>query len=121
MDFFIIESGKILTKSIIQFIITLVIGSILLHLATGFLGFKNRSITKAIGTVLTGDIIAFFLGFIPILGQFLGLISFWFIIKKIYDVGWIKAILAWIMSILITFIIAIIILFLLGFSIFIIN
>jgi hypothetical protein len=117
MNFINIQIGSLLTRSIIQFFITLIVGAVLLHLATGVLAFKKRSLKKAVGTVLTGDILAFFLGFIPLIGQILGLFGFWFIIKKMYEVGWIKAIIAWIMSIFVAFIITAIILFLLGISI----
>ena len=117
MNLLNIQIGSLLTRSLIQFLITLIVGTILLHLATGLLGFKKRSMTKAAGTVLTGDILAFFLGFIPIIGQVLGLFGFWFIIKKMYEVGWIKAIIAWLMSIFVAFIITAIILFILGISI----
>jgi len=117
MNYFGIEVGKILTGSLIHFLITLIVGSILLHLATGLLGFKKRSFTKAASTVLLGDILAFFLRFIPLIGPLMGLIGFWFIIKKMYDIGWIKSILAWLMSIFVAFIISVIILLFLGMSI----
>ncbi|MDG6218441.1 MAG: hypothetical protein QCI00_03260 [Candidatus Thermoplasmatota archaeon] len=116
MQYIDIELGSILTRSLIQFIINLSIGIILLHIATKLLGFKKRGFIKATGTILIGSILAFMLGFIPIIGQFAGLLGFWFIIKKIYDVGWIKAILAWLMSIFIAFIIASILTILLGLS-----
>jgi hypothetical protein len=116
MNYFGVEIGRILLRSSIQFIVTFIIGTILLHLATGLLGFKKRSLLKASGTVILGDIVLFLFGFIPAFGQILGLISFWYIIKKMYEVGWFKSILAWLMSIFVAFIISVIILFLLGLS-----
>lgn len=116
MNYFGIEIGRILIRSSIQFIITFIIGTVLLHLATGLLGFKKRNILKASATVLLGNIVLFLLGFIPAFGQVLGLISFWYIIKKMYDVGWLKSIIAWLMSIVVAFIISVIILLLLGIS-----
>ncbi|MBS3778374.1 MAG: hypothetical protein KGY50_03670 [Candidatus Thermoplasmatota archaeon] len=117
MNYISMELGSFLTRSIIQFIITLIVGAFLLHLATGVLGFKKRSLTKAAIVVIIGNVLAFFLSFIPLIGQIIGLLSFWFIIKKMYDIGWIRAIIAWIMSILVAFSITAIILFLLGISI----
>ena len=102
--------------SLIQFFITFVIGAVLLHLATGILDFKKRGFTTAVGTVLVGSIFSFFLTFIPLVGWLLGLIGFWYIIKKFYDVGWLKAVIAWIMSIVVAFIIGVVIIFLMGIS-----
>lgn len=116
MNYFGIEIGRILIRSSIQFIITFIIGTVLLHLATGLLGFRKRSLLKASATVLLGNIVLFLFGFIPAFGQVLGLISFWYVIKRMYDVGWFKSIIAWLMSIVVAFIISVIILFLLGIS-----
>ena len=104
-------------RSLIQFIITFFIGAVLLHLATGILGFKNRGFGTSFGTVLVGSIFSFFFSLVPAIGWLLGLIGFWYIIKKFYDVGWIKAFLAWLMSIIVAFIIAFVIIILLGISI----
>ena len=46
-------------RSLIQFIITFFIGAILLHLATGILGIKNRRFGTAFGTVLVGSVFSF--------------------------------------------------------------
>jgi hypothetical protein len=116
MELFGFVIGDFYIQSLIQFLITFFIGAVLLHLATGILGFEKRGIGTAAGTVLVGSVFAFFLSFIPFIGWFLGLIGFWYIIKKFYDVGWIKAVFAWLMSIVVAFIIAIVVLFILGIS-----
>jgi len=117
MEIFGFEVGEILTRSTVYFFITFFIGVFLLHFATKILDFKNRSIGKAIGVIVVGDIVAFFLAFIPYIGRIVGLIGFWFFIKSFYDVSWGKAILAWIMSILVAFIIAAVVLVLFDISI----
>jgi len=116
MEIFGFEVGEILTRSTVYFLITFFIGVFLLHFATKILDFKNRSIGKAIGVIVVGDIVAFFLAFIPYIGRIVGLIGFWFFIKSFYDVSWGKAILAWIMSILVAFIIAAVVLILFDIS-----
>ena len=120
------ELNQILIGTLIQLLITIFIGAFLLHLATKILNFKNKSLTKAFIVVITGGIIALIIRIIlssilqlyPILGILLGLIIYWYIIKNIYDVGWSKSILAWLMSIVVSFIITIIILLIIGISIY---
>ena len=107
-------------------IITIFIGAVLLHIATGILDFKKRSVWLAFAVVIIGGIISFTLRFIlsyvlnimPILGFAIGLFIYWFCIKSFYDVSWGKSILAWFIGIIVAFIISVIILILLGISVF---
>jgi hypothetical protein len=117
MEFLGYELGEILTRQFIYFIVIFFIGVILLHVATSILDFKKRSFGKAAGVLITGSIVSFILAFIPYIGRILGLIGFWFFIKSFYDVGWGKAILTWIMSIVVAFIIALVVLVLFNISI----
>ncbi len=111
------ELGEILTRQVIYLLVIFFLGVILLHVATSILDFKKRSFGKAAGVLIAGSVVAFLLAFIPYVGRILGLIGFWFFIKSFYDVSWGKAILAWGMSIVVAFIIAIIILILFDISI----
>lgn len=110
------ELGDMLTRQLIYFIIVFIIGVLLLHISTIILNFHRRSFGKAVGIVLLGAILMSVLGFIPYIGRLIGLIFVWFFIKSFYDVSWGKAILAWFISIVVAFIIAFIILLILGIS-----
>ena len=77
---------------------------------------EKRRFTTAFAVVIAGGIASFILTFIPAIGWLLGLITYWYFIKSLYNVGWGKAILAWIMSILVAFIIAVMLLVFLGLS-----
>lgn len=116
MDIFGYELSEFLTSHLIYSLIIFFIGVFLLHLATIILNFEKRSFIKAIIVLIVGSLIAFILSFIPYIGTFLGLIGFWYVIKIVYNVGWIKSIFAWFMSIFIAFIIALLLLFLFGIS-----
>ena len=124
MNLFGIELSDLISGSIIQLIITILIGAILLHIATGILDFKKRSLRLAFAVVIIGGIVSFAIRFIlsyalkivPILGFAIGLIVYWFCIKSFYNVGWGRSILAWIIGIIVAFIISVIILILLGIS-----
>jgi len=117
MEFLGYELGELLTRQVIYFLITFFVGILLLHLATGILSFHKRSFGKAAGTVIIGAVVMSVLAFIPYVGRIIGLISFWYFIKSFYDVSWGKAILAWIMSILVAFIVAVVVLILFDISI----
>ena len=110
------EINEILLQQAIVFLFLLLIGAIFLHLATKILKFQQRSYGKAILTVFIGNIILFAFAFIPfrLIGELLGLLCFWFLIKVVYSVGWIKAFLAWLMSIVVAFIIVFVIIIILG-------
>jgi len=112
MELFGYELGEIITRQLIYFVVTFLVGVVLLHIATRILDFNKRSFGKDAGVVIAGGVVALFLAFIPYIGRILGLVIFWFFIKSFYDVSWGKAILAWIMSIVVAFIIAVIVLIL---------
>ncbi|MBN2603781.1 MAG: hypothetical protein JXA91_06595 [Candidatus Thermoplasmatota archaeon] len=119
MELLGIEIGELFTSTIIQFVITVLLGGILLHIATGILKFEKRSFTIAIAVVIVGGVFLSFLNLISIpFVWLLGLIGYWFLIKNLYNVGWVKAILAWLMSIFVAFVIALILIAILGFSAF---
>jgi len=110
------QLSEIITSHLIYSLIIFFIGVFLLLLATIILNFEKRSFVKAIIVLFVGSLIAFVLSFIPYIGTFLGLIGFWYIIKSVYKVGWVKSILAWLLSIFIAFVIAVVLLFFLGIS-----
>jgi hypothetical protein len=114
------ELSEFLTSQLVYSVIIFFIGVVLLHLATVIMNFEKRGFGKAIIVLILGSIVAFLLGFIPFIGKILGLIGFWFIIKSVYGVGWVKSIFAWLMSIVVAFFIALLFLFLLGISMFLI-
>ena len=119
MEFLGFEIGELVTSTIIQFVITVLLGGILLHIATSILKFEKRSFTIAIAVVIVGGVFLSILNLISIpYVWLLGLIGYWFLIKSLYNVGWVKAILAWLMSIFVAFIIALILIVILGFSVF---
>lgn len=118
MDFLGHPVSDVLTSQLVYYLIIFFFGVFLLHIATVILNFEKRGFGKAIIVLLVGSFVAILLGVIPVVGGLLGLIGFWFIIKTIYHVGWIKSILAWLMSIVVAFLVALILLFLLGLSLF---
>ena len=121
-----IELSNIVIGSIIQFIITVFIGAFLLHLASKILDFKSKSFSKAFAVVIIGGIVFIFIQYIlssvlsiyPLIGIISGLVIYWYFIKTIYNVSWLKSILAWLISIFVSYIITIIMLFIFGISIF---
>jgi len=120
------ELSNVFIGSIVQLFVTIFIGAILLHFASKILDFKKRSIGKAFCVVIVGGIVFILVRYVlssvltiyPLIGILIGLIIYWYFIKTIYDITWIKSILAWIISIVVSYVITIIILLILGVSIF---
>jgi len=106
-------------RIVIYVLINLIGSAILLHLGTGLLGFDKKGFTRAFTVVIIGDIVLFALSFYPF-GTVIGFLVFLYLIKKFYDVGWILAFLAFLMSIVVAVVITIILLLILGISVFII-
>ena len=116
MEIFGYELGEMLTRQLIYFIIIFFIGVSLLHISTVILNFNKISVDKAVVIIIIGAILMSFLDFIPYIGRLIGLIFIWYLIKNIYDISWGKAILAWFVSVVVAFMIAFIILLIIGIS-----
>jgi len=100
-------------RQAIYFACILLIGALLLNYATKILNFKKANYRLGLEALFIGAIIAFFLSFIPYIGRILSLFVFLYLIKWFYKETWKKAFLAWIITVILGFIIAIIILSLL--------
>ena len=97
-------------RQCIYAICILLIGALLLHYATGFLNFKRRNFRTALEALFIGSIVAFFLSFIPYVGRIISLFVLLYLIKWFYKETWSKAFLAWFISVIVGFIIAVVIL-----------
>ena len=117
MDLFGVDILKVLTIDLIHVFIIFVIGGVLLHYATGYFSFETRSYGKVIAVIIIGCGLFFIFDFIPVFGVGFGHISFWFLIRHFYNVGWDRAAAAWFMSIFIAFMISLVVLIIFGLDI----
>ncbi len=106
---------------LVSLLIYIVIASFLLHLATKMLKFQRKGLGLAFLTIITTVILVTIIKILlsyfhisVIIYEIVGLIVAWYIIKKIYGVGWLLAIVAWLLSILIAYIVAFIMILLIG-------
>ena len=106
---------------LVSLLIYIVIASFLLHLATKMLKFQRKALGLAFLTIITTVILVTIIKILlsyfhisVIIYEIVGLIVAWYIIKKIYGVGWLLAIVAWLLSILIAYIVAFILILLIG-------
>lgn len=97
-------------RQVIYFSCILLIGALLLNYSTKIFNFKNINYRTGLESLFIGSIIAFFLSLIPYIGRILSLFVFLYLIKWFYKETWKKAFLAWIITIILGFIIAIIVL-----------
>jgi len=97
-----------LIKTIIVFIIAFIIASLPLYFAVKFLGGKT-SILKVIGVhFIVAVVIAFIQFFINIFAGIITFIAMLWIYKEMFQLGWIRSLLAWLLSIIIAVILVII-------------
>jgi hypothetical protein len=117
MELFGVDILKILTIDLIHVFTIGVLGGLLLHYATGYLYFLNRSYKKVITVMIIGCSLFFIFDLIPVFGVGLGHLGFWFLIKVIYNEPWDQALGAWFLSIFIAFMISLLILLIFGIEI----
>jgi hypothetical protein len=117
MELFGVDILKILTIDLVHVLTIGVLGGVLLHHATKYLYFQNRSYQKVITIMIIGCGLFFIFDFIPVFGVGFGHFGFWFLIKVIYNETWAAAATAWFLSIFIAFMISLVILLLFGIEI----
>jgi len=94
---------EILTIDLIHVLTIFVFGGILLHYATGYLYFENRSYQRILKVIIIGSFLFFIFDFIPVFGVGFGHFAFSLLIKYFYNVEWVYAATAWFMSIFVAF------------------
>lgn len=97
-------------RQMIYFSCILLIGALLLNYSTKIFKFKNLSYRTGLEALFIGAIVAFFISSIPFIGRVLSLFIFLYLIKWFYKESWKKAFLAWLTTVILGFILAIIIL-----------
>lgn len=117
MELFGVDILRILTIDLVHVFTIGVFGGVLLHKATQYLYFQNRSYRKVITVMIIGCGLFFVFDFIPVFGVGLGHFGFWFLIKIIYDETWAHSAAAWFLSIFIAFMISLFILVIFGIEI----
>ena len=89
--------------AILGFLLALFIAALFLWMAAKLIGIKNASIGKAMIAILGGGILGALISaivgaiFQP-LGPILGFLANLWVIKAVFDTGWLRAFLAWILS-----------------------
>ena len=103
-----------LIESLIAFVVSLLIGALGIYIGartlTGRKDYTYAIVTALIASILW-IIVAFFLGWIPLLGPLLALVAYIGVINTRYPGGWLRAtgiaLLAWLASLVILYILAV--------------
>jgi hypothetical protein len=90
----------------VGFIINLILGTIVLHIAARLAKVDGATIMKAFTAALIAAILVLILGFVHSLGGLIGFILAIVIIKYVYATSWGKAIFTWILYIILMIVIA---------------
>ncbi|MBU7012560.1 MAG: hypothetical protein HXS46_17905 [Theionarchaea archaeon] len=92
----------------IGFIVNLIVGTIILHIAASLVKIDDATIVKAFMVALIAAILSAILGLAGVWGGLVAFILVIAIIKFIYDTSWLKAFITWIVYIIIVIIVGLI-------------
>jgi hypothetical protein len=93
----------------VGFVINLILGTIVLHVAAKLVKIDDATLMKAFLVALIAAVLGLVLGYAGVIGALLALVIAIALIKFIYDVSWGKAIFAWIIYFILMIIIGIIV------------
>ncbi|MDV3103703.1 hypothetical protein [Thermococcus waiotapuensis] len=108
--------GAIGALGALVLLIALFIAGLFLYFGARLVGIKDATIGKAMIAVLGGGILARVLSIIPVIGWLLGIIGYVWVIKAVFNTDWLKAFLAWLMTIVVVIITALILAAIVGLS-----
>ncbi|ASJ00685.1 hypothetical protein [Thermococcus gorgonarius] len=100
----IVALGALGVIGIIVFLIALFIAGLFLYFGAKLVGIEDATIGKSMIAVLGGGILAEILSIIPLIGWLLGIIGYIWVIKAVFNTDWLRAFLAWLMTIVVVII-----------------
>ncbi|NJE08294.1 hypothetical protein E3E31_07125 [Thermococcus sp. M39] len=101
---------------VVMFIIGLAVAAVFLYIGAKFASIEDASFGKAIIAVVAGGILSLILSMIPVLGWILGSIAYIWIIKTVFNTDWVKAVIAWLISIIAGVVVMVILMAIVGIS-----
>lgn len=102
--------------AVLVILIALVIAGFFLMLGAKFAGIEEATLGKSMIAVVGGGILALLIGRIPVIGWILGIIAYVWVIKTVFNTDWIKATIAWLMTIIVEILVVLVFALILGIS-----
>jgi len=102
--------------AVIAILIALVIAGFFLMLGAKFAGIEGANLGKSMIAVVGGGILALLTGWMPVIGWILGIIAYIWVIKTVFNTEWIKATIAWLMTIIVEILVVFVFALILGIS-----
>lgn len=93
---------------IIELIIYVIFGTIIIHLAAKLAGVDDATLSKAFIVALAGGILGTVFGYAGLWGQIIGWVLTIVVIKLVYGISWIRALIVWIAYVIVIIIIVVI-------------
>ena len=100
--------------AVLVILIALVIAGFFLMLGAKFAGIEEATLGKSMIAVVGGGILALLIGRIPVIGWILGIIVYIWVIKTVFNTDWIKATIAWLMTIIVEILVVFVFALILG-------
>jgi hypothetical protein len=100
--------------AVLIILLALIIAGFFLMLGAKLAGIEDATLGKSMIAVVGGGILALLIGWIPVIGWILGIIAYIWVIKTVFNTDWIKAAIAWLMTIVVEMLVVFIFALILG-------
>ncbi|MDK2853714.1 MAG: hypothetical protein PWQ92_608 [Thermococcaceae archaeon] len=100
--------------AVLIILLALIIAGLFLMIGAKFAGIEDATLGKSMIAVVGGGILALLIGWIPVIGWILGIIAYIWVIKTVFNTDWIKAAIAWLMTIVVEMLVVFIFALILG-------
>ncbi|WP_456367256.1 hypothetical protein [Thermococcus sp.] len=94
--------GALGLLGVLVFLVALFIAAIFLYLGAKLVGIEEATFGRSVIAVLGGGILALLLAVVPVIGKLLSVIGYIWVIKVVFNTSWLRAFLAWIMTMVVT-------------------
>ncbi|EEB73169.2 hypothetical protein [Thermococcus sp. AM4] len=108
-------AGFSITVILVSALLSLLIAAFFMEMGAKLAGIENVTLGKSLIAILGGGILAMIVGaifvFLPVINFILAFIAYLWVIKTVFNTGWLRAFVAWLLAVILAIVINAVILF----------